>query len=69
MSAPPPPSDGLQLARMWERRDHDGRLFMSGSLNGLRLLLVPNEHQDDQTDATHLLLIASNRAPRKTRRE
>ena len=69
MSAPPPPTGSLQLARLWERRDHEGRLFLSGTLNGLRLLLVPNEGQDDETDAGYLLLVATNRTARKPKRE
>ena len=69
MNAPPPPVGSLQLARLWERRDREGRLFLSGTLNGLRLLLVPNEGQDDETDAGYLLLVATNRAGRKPKKE
>ena len=69
MSAPPPPTGSLQLGRMWTRHDADGRLFMSGTLNGLRLLLVPNQGRDDATDADYLLLVAENQSGRKPRKD
>ena len=54
---------------MWKRQDDAGNVFMSGTMNGLRLLLVPNGGQDDGTDADYLLLVAQNQGVRKPRKE
>ena len=67
VSAPAAPTGSLQLARLWERRDHEGRLFLSGTLNGLRLLMLPNQGKDSETDADYLLIVAENRKPRKAK--
>ena len=69
MSAPPVSAVTLQLARLWERRDHNGVLFMSGKLGGLRVLIVPNQGRDDETDAEYLLILGNSMPDRKPKKE
>lgn len=69
VSAPPPPRGGVRLCRLWERRDHTGQLFMSGTLGGARVLILPNQDRADDSDAEFVLVLAENAKDRKPKKE
>lgn len=69
MSAPPPSKVQLTVCRLWERRNRAGELFMSGTMGGVRVLIVPNQNRADDTDAEFVMVLAEGRPDRKPRKE
>lgn len=65
MSAPKIPAGGLQLCRLWQRHDAAGTLFLSGTMGGVRVLVVPNPDRADATDAEYVIVLAPSYPSRK----
>lgn len=48
----------ITIAGLWERKTKDGRTYLGGKLGTARLLLLPNQYKQKDTDPDYLLLVA-----------
>ena len=64
------PPSAFPAARLWERRGREGQLFLSGTMAGVRVLIVRNANAADADDAQWVMLFGPNfnDAPRQRKR-
>ena len=48
----------LVLTRLWERTSAKGNTYLTGRLGAARVLVMTNRDRKDETDPTHVLMLA-----------
>jgi len=48
----------IPIAGLWKRQTKDGKTYLGGKLGGARLLLLPNQYKQKDTDPDYVLLVA-----------